>query len=88
MAEDKNDKIKEANQEYEYLTGDEELRRIAFWKRKYELDYNSGMANAERKGMKKGKIQMVKRMLKMNMDINQIAEITELTVEEIEKLRD
>ena len=54
VSEEKNNIIKEANQEYEYLTGDEELRRLAFLRRKYELDHNSGMAYAKRIGMERG----------------------------------
>ncbi len=54
MAEDKNEMIKEAVTEYEYLTGEEDLQRIAFLKRKYELDYNTGIEDAEERGMKRG----------------------------------
>lgn len=103
MSEEKNDIIKEANQKYEYLTGDEELKRIAFLRRKYELDYNSGIAYASKKGeiegIKKGKkegikkgvkqekVKIAKRMLKMKIDLSQIAEITGLSIIEIENLK-
>ena len=99
MAEEKNKIIKEANVEYEYLTGDEELRRIAFLKRKYELDYNSGISYAKReaekkgeekgikKGIKKGIIDVAKKMLEMNFKIEDISEATGLSIEEIENLK-
>ena len=83
MAEEKNEIIKEATAEYEYLTGDENLKRIAFLKRKYELDYNTGMYNAERRGI----IKIAKNMLKNGMSIKEIAKITELSQEEILKLK-
>lgn len=64
MSEEKNNIVKEANQEYEYLTGDEELKRIAFLRRKYELDYNSGMAHAKRIGMEKGREEGMQKGMK------------------------
>ena len=68
MSEEKNNIIKEANQEYEYLTGDEELKRIAFLRRKYELDYNSGIAYAKRSGMEKGLEEGLEKGIKKGME--------------------
>ena len=90
MAEEKNEMIKEAKEEYEYLTGEEDLQRIAFLKRKFELDYNTGMEDAEERGIEKGEkantIKIAKKMLEKKMDINLISEITGLSIKEIEKL--
>lgn len=106
MAEDKNEMVREAIKEYEYLTGEEELQRIAFLKMKYELDYNTGMATAEERGIEKGMkkglekglekgiekgskeraLKIAKKLLEMNMNIEQIIEATGLTREEIENL--
>ena len=42
----------------------------------------------ERKyGKKKSKIEMAKKLLAMNLTVEQIIEVTELTKEEIEKLK-
>ena len=96
MAEDKNDKVKEAVVEYEYLTGEEDVQRIAFLKRKYELDYNSGMYYAKQRGIeegvKKGKIEIALKMLDMQIDKETISKVTiskvtGLNIDEIEKLK-
>ena len=49
MAEENNKVLREAAVEYEYLTGEEEVQRLAFLRRKFELDYNSGLQYAEEK---------------------------------------
>lgn len=41
MAVKKNREIKKANEEWEYLTGDEEIKRLEFLELKAALDYNS-----------------------------------------------
>ena len=95
MVEDKNNTIKEAREEYEYLTGDEALQRIAFLKRKYELDHNNAMHHAkkeaEERGIKLGekyqKEEIAKKLLAKKMKIEEIVEITGLTREEIESLK-
>ena len=59
----KNKEIKKAQEEYEYLTGDEEERRIAFLREKAIRDENSifdagkdiGFKSGEEHGIKKGK---------------------------------
>ena len=70
MAEDKNEMIKEAAVEYEYLTGEEDLQRIAFLKRKFELDYNTGIEDAEERGMEKGMKKGIQKGIKYNIPIN------------------
>ncbi len=58
MAKKENNKVEEASAEYEYLTGEEEIERLAFLRMKYELDHNSGMSYAKKQGeeigMKRG----------------------------------
>ena len=44
---------------------------------------NTKIKNAEEEGMKKRNIEIAKKMLEKNMDINTISEITGLTTEEI-----
>ena len=98
MAEENNKVLKEAAVECEYLTGEEEVQRLAFLRRKFELDYNSGLQYAEEKGMKKGiekgikkgskekQKEIAKKMKEKNMNMDTIIEITDLSEEEIEKL--
>lgn len=91
MATQKNKIIGKAKEELDYLTGDEEMKRMAELREKGIRDYNSGMAYAEEKGMQKGeqktKIEVVKEMLKKGFSIELIAEITKLSKAEIQKLK-
>ncbi|MBQ9314727.1 MAG: Rpn family recombination-promoting nuclease/putative transposase [Clostridia bacterium] len=94
MVEDKNEMIKEAVEEYEYLKGDEEVQRIAFLRRKYELDHNNALYHAqkqgeaigEKRGEKAKQIEIARKMKTKGMEIDIIAELTGLTKEEIESL--
>ena len=86
MAEEKNKTLKKARKEMEYLTGDEEVQRLAWLHEKWEMDYNSGMDYAKEQGKKENKIEVARKMKAKNIDIDTIVEITELTKEEIEKL--
>ena len=54
MAKEKNKTLKEAGIEMNYLTGDEEVRRLAELREKWEMDWNSGIANAKREGEEEG----------------------------------
>ena len=82
MAEEKNDVIKKAKVEMNYLTGEEAERRLQWLKEKWEMDYNSDMGQARREGRE----EIIKKMLKANMSIEQISELTEIKREEIEKI--
>ena len=90
MAEENNKVLKEAAAEYEYLTGEEEVQRLAFLRRKFELDYNSGLQYAEEKGItrgeKKKQKEIAKKLKNKGISIDIIAETTGLSGEEIEKL--
>ena len=88
MAEKNNETIQRAKIEMRYLTGDAELRRIAELEEKWEMDYISGMSVAREDGIKENQIKIAKKLLKLNMPIDQIIEVTELTEEEINKLKD
>lgn len=85
-----NENIKKAEAELEYLTGDEETRRLAYLREKAIRDEISAMNWAKKDGMQKGmektKKEHAKKMLAKNIDIDLIIEITGLTREEIEKL--
>ena len=82
----KNKEIKKAQEEYEYLTGDEEERRIAFLREKAIRDENSIFDAGKDIGRKEGKKEIAKSMLKEKMPIETIIKITKLSRKEIEKI--
>ena len=86
VAEEKNDKLKKARIEMNYLTGDAEVRRLAELREKWEMDRISAINHATRKGAKEKSIEIAKNLLKMGMTIEQIIDATQLSKEEIEKL--
>ena len=95
MAEEKNDKLKKARIEMNYLTGDAEVRRLAELREKWEMDRISAINHATRKGeerrrkkaeRKDGRKEIAKKLLEMGMTIEQIIDATQLSKEEIEKL--
>lgn len=94
LAMKENKEIKKANEEYEYLTGDEEERRLAFLRDKAIRDEASlketGRIEGRKEGIKEGERrkqeEIARILLAKNNPIEEIAEITKLTKEEIEKL--
>ena len=91
MAKEKNKTLEEAEIELYELTGDEATRRIAELHDKWEMDYNSDIADAREDGLAEGekneKIKIAKELLKLNVAIDKIAKATGLNESEIEKLR-
>ena len=99
MAQKENKEIEEAVEEYETLTGDELVKRLAEIRLMSELEEQSALENAKnegkeegkkegmeqgiRQGKKQNKIETAKKLLKLKIPIEQIIEITELTKEEI-----
>ena len=81
-----NENVKKAEEELEYLSGDEAERRIAYLRETAEIDRKFAMTAARDQGRVEEKIEVAKKMLAENMDINLIIKITGLTKEEIEKL--
>ena len=75
----------------EYLTGDEAVKRLAFLREKWEMDRVSDINHAKREGKAEGKIEkqkeIAREMIKRNMPVELISEITKLPKEEIEKLK-
>ena len=94
MAEKKNKTLEKARKEMTYLTGDEEIRRLAELREKWEMDWNSSMDYSKKEGIKEGvtegrkreRLENARKMKEKNIPIETIVEITELTKEEIEKL--
>ena len=103
MAVKENEKIAKASQEWEYLRGDEAVKRMAFLKEKWERDWNSSMRSAKEigmekgikegmekgveEGMEKGIEEVVRKMLQEEIDKTIISKVTNLSLDEIEKLR-
>lgn len=81
-----NEEIKEAVDELEEISQDEELRRIAFLKEKYKHDEAQAKYFYTQKGIEQGKHQIVKNMLKENVSIDFIEKVTGLSKEEIEAI--
>ena len=81
-----NKEIEKANEELEYLTGDDAVRRIAFLRDKAERDYITNMSGAREEGAKKAKIEIAKAMLAEGMEKEKIIKITGLTEEEMEEI--
>ena len=91
MAEEKNETLKKARLQISYLTGDEEAKRMQWLEEKWEMDRVSELGYARREGIKEGKkenqIFTVKQLLKMNMKIEDIVKITNLSEKEIEEIK-
>lgn len=93
-AMEENEKIKKANEELEYLSGDEYTRRLAFLRDKAIRDETSrinlakseGIQEGIRKGEKQKQKEIAKKMLSMKIDIKTIMEVTNLTEEEIKDI--
>ena len=98
MACKENDKVKRAVENYEVLTGDEEVKRLAEIRLMSKLEERSaldcareeGIEEGKRKGREEGKKEGIKEVAKAlkerNEPIEKISEITGLSKEEIEKI--
>jgi len=78
--------VKKAEEELEYLTGDEEARRLAYLREKAIRDEANAIAHARREGIEEEKKQIAQKMLAEKIDINTIVKVTGLTKEEIKSL--
>ena len=99
MAKSKNEEIEKAKKELEKLAMNPEDRELYELRLKAIRDemnirysgYIDGMAEGESKGRAEGKAEekteIAKNLLKKQMPIQDIAEVTGLNLEEIEKLK-
>ena len=95
MAESKNEEIEKAKKELEKLAMNPEDRELYELRLKAIRDemnirysgYIDGMTEGEAKGKAEEKNEMAKKLLKKQMPIRDIAEVTGLSLEEIEKLK-
>ena len=86
MAEKENKTIKEAKENYEVLTGDAELKRLAEIRLMSALEEQSALDTARSEGAEQKKIEIVKNMLKEGLELKTISRLTNLTIEEIERI--
>ena len=102
MACEKNEKVRRAVENYEVLTGDEEVKRLAEIRLMAKLEEKSALDCAREEGEERGreigrevgrregeeqnKREIAQKMKKQKMQIKQIAEITGLSEKEIEEL--
>ena len=92
LAMKENEEIKKANEEYEYLTGDEAERRLALLREEAIRDEKTMLRGSREEGKKEGEnlkqIEIAKNMLNEGIEIKTISRLTKLTIEEIEKIKE
>ena len=90
MAESKNEEIEKAKKELEKLAmnpEDRELYELRLKAIRDEMNIRySGYIDGIAEGETKGKTEIAKNLLKRKMSIPDIAEVTGLSIEQIEKL--
>ena len=84
---EENEEVKDAVIEVKKLSEDEELQRLADLREKAIMDekaiYQAGLNNGKTEAMQ----EVAKKLLKQNVEMKKIAEITGLTIEKIEQLK-
>ena len=99
LAEKENKEIKKAMNTLDFISEDPkererhnsiimaEYNRLTSEHNFFEAGVEEGIEKGKKEGIKEGVIKTAKAMLEKNIPIETIMEITELTKEEIEKLR-
>ena len=88
MAKEENKEIKEAFEEYEVLTGDAAVKRLAELKRMSELEEHSALTVAKQEGIQEGKLSIIRNLLNSGMKLDEISKITGLSQKELNNLLD
>ena len=83
MAKEENKEIKEAFEEYEVLTGDAAVKRLAELKRMSELEEHSALTVAKQEGIQEGKLSIIRNLLNSGMKLDEISKITGLSQKEL-----
>ncbi len=95
---EENKEIKEATVEVRKMSEDEKMQRLADLREKAVMDEKAIYAGGLEKGMKQGKeqgikqgieqktIEMVKNLNKINMPIEQIAQVTNISIDKVKKI--
>lgn len=90
IAMKENEEIRKAQEELEYLTGDEEERRLAELREKAIRDEVTNLTGAREEGIAKGEknkqVEIAKKMKDEKVDIDFIERVTGLSKDEIKKL--
>lgn len=82
-----NKEIEEAMNELEKISKDKELRRVAELREKAIRDEKNGLRHAREEGIEQGVEQVAKKMLELNMPIQDIINTTGLTEQQILELK-
>jgi predicted transposase/invertase (TIGR01784 family) len=80
--------LKKAMAALEYLSQDEEARMLYEMRMKALMDERSALDKAEKLGAEKGKIEVIKNMLKFGVSVAILAEANDLTEEEVLKIKE
>ena len=90
MASEKNKNVKKAMENYEVLTGDAEVKRLAEIRLMSKLEEKSALLTEREEGRTEGKkeekLEIAKKLLKEKMHIEKISEITGLSEKELKEL--
>ena len=81
-----NQDIKEATIEVRKMSEDEKMQRLADLREKAIMDEKAIYAAGLDKGAKSASLKIAKKLIEANIPYKQIANITELSMEEIENL--
>ncbi len=87
MAKENNEKIVEADEFYNVLTGDKALKRLEEIRIKDEMEKGAALDRAMNDGENKKAKEIAIKLLKTNMDVKQVSEITGLTEKEVQELQ-
>ena len=83
--------IKKAEEKLEYLSSDPVTQELYFERERALHEkanlINTGIRQGIKQGIKQGKIEMARKLLQNNFSVQMIVELTELTEEEINKLK-
>ena len=82
MKSEKNKYLEQAEKELGYLSGDPDFKRLVDARVGFLRDQDGFRSE----GKREEKIEIARRLLKMKMPLKKIAEITELTQDEIQKM--
>lgn len=78
-----NKELREAQEKLEEISNNEQLEQLAWLRYKAILEENT----ARSEGMKRGVIEVAKKLLKNKADISLICDVTGLSIEEIENIK-
>lgn len=82
-----NKEIEKAMNELEKISKDKELRRVAELREKAIRDEKNGLKHAREEGIEEGIEQVAKKMVELNMSIQDIINVTGLTEKQILELK-